>query len=109
MWCVYNACPVRVYRYVSHLVYTQIYVHDCSDVVASTASTVFFEHTINQATKELNPVKEGYTLVAILIPYEPLAKGTSLADANVLSREKSLTYIDFIESPCASKSPCNLL
>ena len=59
------------------MVYTSLLVNDTKDVIASTGNTVFFEHTVNDATKGLNPVKEGYTLIGILIPYEPLPKGTA--------------------------------
>ena len=62
-------------RSTTYLLYTSLLVHDSNDVIASSGKTIFFDHTINTATKELNPVKEGYLLVAILVPFNPLGNG----------------------------------
>ena len=60
-----------------YLVFTNMLVHDSQDTVMSIVNTVFFLHAMNATTHELNPVKEGYTLFAVLMPYEPVPKNSS--------------------------------
>ena len=62
-------------------------MNDCSDVIASSGNTIFFDHGINQATKSQNPVKEGYVLMGILIPSQPMQKGIT---STTLSRSKCI-------------------
>ena len=69
--------------YARYLVYTSMRVHDTNDVMLSTGNTMFFNHTVNDATKQLNAAKEGYTLIAILVPYDPLPKGVAPSRASV--------------------------
>ena len=64
-----------------YLLYTALRVHDSSDVIASSGKTIFFDHTINTATKELNVAKDGYLLAGILIPFNPVGKGVAVTPA----------------------------